>query len=206
MIISGAVYLPTTQTKPGYVVHGPLELFEIGTFPANASSEAKLKARQLSDIFTAGGAHAPVCDDIQVQKWIKVAVNAAWNSTGALSMCDDANFQRSSPEAETIIIGIFREMRLVAAAAGYPDILPDEVIEKQMERSRYRREHGGKETSMLTDVKNNRPLEVEAILGNPVRFAKAHGIEVKYLELLYVLAKARTFQISPGDRWIPLAM
>lgn len=200
------MYLPTTQTRPGYVVHGPLELFEIGTYPANASPEAKSKVQLLSDIFAAGEGHAPVFDDVQPRKWIKVAVNAAWNSTGALSMCDDGNFQRSSPDAETIIIGIFKEIAVVAAAAGYPDILPDEVIEKQMQRSRTRKETGGKETSMLTDVKSNRPLEVEAILGNPVRLARKCGVEVKYLELLYVLAKARSFQIAPGDQWKPLAM
>jgi ketopantoate reductase len=59
-IISAAVYLPTTQTQPGYCIHGPLERFEIGTFPVNASSEAKAKAQQLSDIFKAGGATALV--------------------------------------------------------------------------------------------------------------------------------------------------
>ena len=185
---------------------GPLECFEIGTFPAKASSTAKAKTQQFSDLFKAGGAKAPVYDDIQPRRWIKVAVNAAWNATTALSLCDDANFLRSSPEAEDTIIKIYQEVALIAAAAGYPGIISDEEIERQMQRSRQRRETGGKEPSMLTDVKNKRPIEVEAILGNTVRAARQYGVEVKYLELLYVLAKARNFQIAPGDQWIPLAM
>lgn len=185
---------------------GPLEIFEIGTYPASASKEAKAKVQQFSDIFKAGGANAPVFDDVQPRRWIKVAVNAAWNSTTALSLCDDGNFLRSSPEAEDMIIKLYKEVALVAAAAGYPGTLGDEEIERQMQRSRQRKKTGGKEPSMLTDVKNNRPIEVEAILGNTVRVAKEHGVEAKYLELLYVLAKARNFQIAPGDQWIPLAM
>jgi 2-dehydropantoate 2-reductase len=59
---------------------------------------------------------------------------------------------------------------------------------------------------MLVDVRNNRPIEVEAILGNTVNIAKEHHVEVHYLELLYVLAKARNFQLSPGNRWIPPAI
>jgi 2-dehydropantoate 2-reductase len=46
----------------------------------------------------------------------------------------------------------------------------------------------GQEPSMLVDVRNNRPIEVEAILGNTVNIAKEHHVEVHYLELLYVLA------------------
>jgi 2-dehydropantoate 2-reductase len=205
-IISGAVYLPTTQIRPGYCVHGPLELFEIGTFPANAFGEAKGKTQQLSNIFKAGGATAPIFDDIQKRRWIKLAVNAAWNPTTALALCDDGNFLRSSPEADAMVVNIFREVGRIAAAAGYPDLVTYEEIQRQMRRSRQRQVNGGKETSMLVDVKNNRPIEVEAILGNTVRVARKYDVEAKYLELLYVLAKGRNFQISPGDQWVPLAM
>lgn len=205
-IISGAVYLPTTQTKPGYVVHGPLEIFEIGTYPSNANAAAKARVQELSDLFAAAGAHAPVYDDIQQRRWIKLAVNAAWNPVTAITMCDDANFLTSSADAEGVIMKIFKEVARVAAAAGYPDLITDEEIDRQMERSRERAKNGGKEPSMLTDVRNGRPIEVEAILGNTVKIARAFGVEVNYLDLLYVLAKARDFQLSPGERWLPLAM
>ncbi|KIW08681.1 uncharacterized protein PV09_00632 [Verruconis gallopava] len=205
-IISGAVYFPVTQIKPGYCVHGPLDMFEIGTFPANAGAEAKAKAQQLSDIFKAGGSSAPLYDDVQKRRWVKLAVNVAWNPTTALSLCDDANFLRSSPEADSMIVKIFKEVGAVAKAAGHGDLLTDEEIEWQMKRSRHRETSGGKEPSMLVDVKNNRPIEVEAILGNTVRIARKHGVDARYLELLYVLAKARNFQIDPKGQWIPLAM
>ena len=59
-IISGVVYLPVTQVEPGVVEMGPLERFEIGTYPANASAKAKAQVQRLSAIWKAGGATAPV--------------------------------------------------------------------------------------------------------------------------------------------------
>ena len=76
-IISGVVYLPVTQVESGVIEMGPLERFEIGTYPANAPKEAKAQAQNLSDLWKAGGANAPIFDDVQSVKWLKVAVNAS---------------------------------------------------------------------------------------------------------------------------------
>jgi 2-dehydropantoate 2-reductase len=42
---------------------------------------------------------------------------------------------------------------------------------------------------MLTDVREDRPFGVEAILGNTVRLAKERGVRVPLLGALYALAK-----------------
>ena len=76
-IISGVVYLPVTQVEPGVVEMAPLERFEIGTYPANASAAAKAQTQRLSDIWKAGGATAPVFDDVQPLRWVKVAINVS---------------------------------------------------------------------------------------------------------------------------------
>jgi len=204
-IISGVVYLPVTQVEPGIVEHGPLERFEIGTSPANATPEAKAQAQGFSDLFKAGGATCPVQDDIQVKRWIKVAVNACWNSVCALTLCDDANYLRSSPDAETMMRKIMREVGLVATADGYENVVTEEVIEWDLQRPRSRLETGGKEPSMLTDVRAGRPLEVEAILGNTLRIGQKHCVSTPYLELLYTLAKGRDYALAPDAEWKPIA-
>jgi 2-dehydropantoate 2-reductase len=43
------------------------------------------------------------------------------------------------------------------------------------------------ETSMLLDFKAGRPMEVQAILGNALNFAKEKDIAVPYLSTLHVL-------------------
>lgn len=77
-IISGAVYLPVTQTAPGVVEMAALERFEIGPYPAkNASLKAKEETQRLSDLWKAGGATAPVFEDVQPVRWLKVAINVS---------------------------------------------------------------------------------------------------------------------------------
>ena len=204
-IITGVVYLPVTQVQSGVIEHGELERFEIGTYPPNASSTAKEQCQRLSDLYKAGGGSAPVFDDVQPQKWIKVAVNAAWNPTTALTMCDDANFLRSSPQAEKMIWKIMREVGAIATAAGYPNVITDEAITRDLQRPKDRLETGGKEPSMLTDVREGRAMEVEAIVGNTLRIGEKYGVSTPYLEMLYALAKGRTYAIAPDERWKPIA-
>jgi 2-dehydropantoate 2-reductase len=71
-IISGVVYLPVTQVEQGVIEHGPLERFEIGVYPPDGSTAAKEQCRGLTDLFRSGGASAPLFQDVQPQRWIKV--------------------------------------------------------------------------------------------------------------------------------------
>jgi len=203
-IISGVVYLPVTQVALGVVEMGPLERLEVGTYPARASAEAKAKAKLLQDLWTAGGGNCEVFEDVQAQRWIKLSVNASWNPICALSLCDDANFIRSSPEAIDMIRKVMAEVGQVAAAAGYPGLV-DGAIEEHLSRSKRRLEAGGKDPSMLTDARNGRPMEVEVIIGNTVGIARKLGVNVPYLEMLLTLARGLNFAITRPEGWKPVA-
>ena len=204
-IISGVVYLPTTQVEPGVIEHGtPLERFEIGTYPANAGIDAKAKVDQLVELFTKGDGTCIPYDDVQSQRWYKLALNAALNPVTALTLCDDANFIRSSEGALEMLKDIMREVGATAKAYGY-DNIDETSIAEQMVRHEDRLITGGKEPSMLVDVRHERSVEVEAILGNAVRMAKAKKVAVPLLSMLYTLTKARNFAISKDGGWKPIA-
>jgi 2-dehydropantoate 2-reductase len=200
-ILSGVVYLPTTQVSPGRVLMGPLQRLEIGPFPAGRNSGA---AERFATVFRAGGGVIEVCDDVQAQRWIKLSVNVAWNPICALTRCDDANFIRSSPMAEGTVRDTMAEVAALAKKAGY-DVVSQAAIDEQMGRPQERLETGGKEPSMLTDVRENRALEVEAILGNAVLIARKLDMETPRLDMLYTLAKALSFSITPDSTWKPIA-
>ena len=93
------------------------------------------------------------------------------------------------------------EVGKVATAEGYPNAITDEGIERDLERPRSRLAAGGKEPSMLTDVRAHRPIEVEAILGNTLRIGQKHGLETPYLETFYTLAMARNFELDRPSNW-----
>lgn len=204
-IISGAVYLPTTQVEPGIIEHGtPLERFEVGTYPAKAGVEAKAKVDALVEMFKAGDGTCVPYDDIQGQRWYKLALNAAFNPITALTLCDDANFLRSSEGALKVVKDVMWEVGAIAKAHGY-DVIDQKSIDQQAARHEERLITGGKEPSMLVDVRHERPVEVEAILGNAVRLAKVKDVEVPFLNMLYTLTKARNFSITQDGGWKPIA-
>lgn len=239
-IVSGVVYLPTTQVKPGYIEMAPLELFEIGLYPSPLKSPptngrsngdsgyhtpsdttAQTQLENFAALFAKGGASCKIFEDIQAPRWVKLSVNAAWNPICALTRCDDANYLRSSgpnpklawpPDSQSFnsmaeAYAIMKEVAELAAAAGYPGVVTDEAIRKQLERPESRLHTGGKEPSMLTDVRFNRGMEVDAILGNAVKIAErvGWGDRVPRLKLLCALARGLNYSMVPDERWRPIA-
>lgn len=97
-----------------------------------------------------------------------------------------------------------REVGLVATAAGYPNVITEETIEHDIQRPKSRLPTGGKEPSMLTDVREGRPIEVEAIVGNALRIGQKYSVQTPYLELLYILAQGRNYSLAPDERWKPI--
>jgi 2-dehydropantoate 2-reductase len=187
-ILSGVVYLPATQTAPAVIAHKEVELLYIGTFPANAPDGHKASAREFASIIKAGGGTVEVHDDVQLQRWSKLLVNAAWNPTCALTRSRDAQFLRSSPGALDFVRSVMHEVASIAQAVGYKEI-DTNMIEFQISRATARN-LPGVEPSMLADVLAGRAIEVEAIVGNTVRIARDHGVRTPLLSALYTLAKA----------------
>lgn len=187
-IISGVVYLPATQTAPAVIAHKEVELLYLGTFPADAPDAHKASAEAFAAIIKAGGGTAEVHDDIQLQRWTKLMVNAAWNPICALSRSRDAQFLKSSPGALDFVRNVMHEVASVAQAVGYEEINSQE-IEFQISRATAR-DLPGVEPSMLADALAGRAMEVEAIVGNTVRIARDTGARTPLLDALYVLVKA----------------
>ncbi|KAI7365417.1 2-dehydropantoate 2-reductase [Hortaea werneckii] len=191
-ILSCVVYLPTTQTSPGHIQMGQLELLEVGTFPASAY-ESNADARTACDTFVEtvrkGGSDVHSVADIQEKRWSKLLLNASWNPICALSLSRDVAFLASSPAGEKLVLDIMDEVVNIAQALGFKDITP-ELARSQLTKATDRKGGKGIEPSMLVDVLSERRMEVEVILGNPIKVAKSAGVAVPRLETLYALSKA----------------
>ena len=191
-ILSCVVYLPTTQVTPGHIQMGTFEKLEVGTFPASTyqnKSGLQKAADDFMNIMKKAGSEVLWYDDIQEKRWNKLLLNAAWNPICALTLSRDVAFLQSSPEAYKVVEDVMLEVVPIARALGYTSITAGGA-EEQLKRAGGRVGGKGIEPSMLVDVLTERRMEVETILGNPVKIAKKLGLEVPRLELLYGLAKA----------------
>ncbi len=191
-LLSCVVYLPTTQVAPGHIQMGTFEMLEVGTFPASAyekDESVRNGADNFMEILKKSGSEVTWYDDIQEKRWNKLLINALWNPVCALTLSRDAAFLASDSTANKVIEDVMLEVVAVAQKLGYSNISP-KAASDQMKRAGSRVGSKGIEPSMLVDVLNGRRMEVDAILGNPVKVAKSVEVEVPRMELLYGLAKA----------------
>ncbi|OTA88271.1 hypothetical protein M434DRAFT_34931 [Hypoxylon sp. CO27-5] len=126
--------------------------------------------------------------ELQTIRWHKLCINAAFNPTAVLSGGRGNADQLTDPELREHIIGIMNEIWNAAPKVlgkPFPDSLakPEKII-KSTERNT------GARPSMLLDWEAGRPMELEVILGNPVRIARRAGVEMPKLQTLYALLRS----------------
>ncbi|KAJ5978425.1 hypothetical protein N7501_001767 [Penicillium viridicatum] len=186
-IITCVTWVGATQTSPGIVAHTKSEDMQIGLFP-NPQVENQVEQKRLgvfSDLLRNGKTRFQVLEDMQIQRWEKVVWNAAWNSLTTLTMVDTQSWLKSSADAMPFTRQLMQEVINIARACGVP--LKDGLIDQLMDKINALPGIG---SSMQTDCKSGRPMEIDVILGFPVRKSRELSIRAPYLETLYVLLRA----------------
>lgn len=184
-IVSTVLYFPATQRPAGVIKHGEIERIHIGAYPSSAPEQ---HAKAFTQLIQSAGATAIFHEDIQLIRWTKLLINASWNPICALAFSKDTDVLESCDGAPNVIEAVMLEIRDIAIAHGYN--ITTENVQFELGRAKARiPTRAGIEPSMLQDVQTGRRMEVEAIIGNPVRMGRAKGVKCDRLELLYVLAK-----------------
>ena len=186
-IISGVVWVGAIRNTPGIISHTTSEHTEMGLF-SNPSLDPKLEKTRL-DGFAAlmrnGGTNFSVEDNIQIKRWEKVVWNACWNPLTTLTDVDTHTWLKSSEESTPMTKRLMTEMIDVARRCDVPigyDLI-DTLFERIMAIP-------GIYSSMHADEKEGRPLEVDVILGTPMKKAREYGMDVPVLSAMYSLTMA----------------
>jgi len=125
-----------------------------------------------------------VLDSLLYGRWQKLVWNVPFNGLGAaLDLTTDLLINN---EAGTrLVTAIMREV--IAAARAVGAALPDDLIQFNLDQTRTMDAYL---TSMQIDRQAGREMEVEAILGAPVRAAEAAGVAVPNMRMVYELVAA----------------
>ena len=179
-VISGIAYICCNRNGTGVVSHIDYGRLALG----NVNSENTEKTRQLAEIINRSGIECQTVDNIIATRWQKCVWNAPFSPlsvlSGGLSTGQILNTQ------EPLVRSIMAEVCAIAAATGNP--LPKDIIELNIASTQTMPPY---KTSMLLDYEAERPMEIEAILGNTVRAAGRAGIKCPHLENLYALMKLK---------------
>ena len=161
--------------------------------PAALQIAGAHRAALLADWWTRLGGIRDVdaTDEVALQtvRWHKLCINAAFNPSAVLSGGRGNAEMARDPELREHLAGIMREIWEAAPrilGRGFPEYMasPEKIL-KSSERN------VGSKPSMLLDWEGGRPMELEVILGNPVRIARERGVEMPRLQTVYALLKSK---------------
>ena len=194
-IMGGLCFICSNKVGTGQIHHLDYGKVQLGAYSATKQQRALTTAMQeIADDLRRARIPIDVTDDLFVARWRKLVWNVPYNG---LSVVLDATTNELMAD-ETVKARIYTLMgEVISAANGWVDHLAKDAIsnrripmtwatamlEATTKMKPYR-------TSMKIDFDQGRPLEVEAILGNPVRAAAELGVTVPEMEKLYGQVKA----------------
>ncbi|KAI9697474.1 MAG: hypothetical protein M1820_007809 [Bogoriella megaspora] len=194
-ILSAVTIVSTAQPTPGHIQHNRWTRINIGPYlPLSSSQNSSLftsRNTQFVDLLQAGGVKDAILDTharLQLVRWHKLAINAAFNPSSVLAGGVSNNTMATDPELSRHIEAVMQEVfdtapKVIGQAfpAGFPSV--EQILKST------RKNTSGSRPSMWADWKNGRPLEIEVILGNPIRIAREKGLEMPRLQSVYALVK-----------------
>lgn len=177
------------------IKHTKSENMEVGLFH-NPEIDQEVEQQRLAKFvgfLEKGKTNYTVQDNIQIKRWEKVVWNAAWNPLTTLTMVDTQTWLKCCEESMPVTRRLMQEVIDVARAIGVPlrDGLVDELIQKILAMP-------GIGSSMQTDAKASRPLEVDVILGTPIKKARELKLDVPTLAAIYAMTVAVDERLRQG--------
>jgi 2-dehydropantoate 2-reductase len=135
--------------------------------------------RQIADDFERAGIPIQLSEDLLLARWQKLVWNIPYNG---LSVVLDARTDELMADsyARSLVEQLMSEV--VAGAAATGRIIGDRIIQQMLNHTEKMTPY---RTSMKVDYDEKRPLEIEAIFGNPLRTATAVGVDLPLISILY---------------------
>ncbi|KAG0671068.1 hypothetical protein C6P45_001355 [Maudiozyma exigua] len=184
-ILSGIEIVGSTKIARGTIHQIGHEKITVGAFQPD-DSNAKLAAKKFIGLYYNEGKNDAEYDErVRHSRWNKLLYNAAINTTTALIGLDVPRALQFGVDGKSTEFEIFkpamREIIGIAASEGI--VLDESFIDFFTNISR----NLMFKPSMCVDREKGQLMELEVILGNPLRIAKKHGVETPVLSGLYFL-------------------
>jgi 2-dehydropantoate 2-reductase len=198
-ILSAVTIASCAQPSHGQIKHNRWTRINIGPYFSHKStitSETRSQATSQNTAFvdmlqTHGKIKDAIADThekLQLVRWHKIAINAAMNPSAVLSGGSTNEQMSNDPDLAEHLRGVMNEVLTTApkiVGQPFPSTFAtaDQIIRSTQKNS------SGSKPSMLLDWEGGKSMELEVILGNPIRLAQEKGLEMPRLQSLYALLK-----------------
>jgi 2-dehydropantoate 2-reductase len=185
-VLGGLCFICSNKMGPGHICHLASGHIALGEYlPNDQAAGITLSMKDLADDFTRAGIKINLSEDLNIARWKKLVWNIPYNG---LSVVLDATTDQlmKNPLSRMLVKNIMQEVIVGAAACKHS--IADTYVQEMLD---YTDSMISYKTSMKIDYDEKRPMEVEAIFGNPLRaIVNAHScaprIEMLYQELNYL--------------------
>ncbi|KAI0130346.1 putative 2-dehydropantoate 2-reductase [Xylariales sp. AK1849] len=187
VILSSISLIGVTEKSHGVILHDDKDIQKVGPFdnPGVAQNVAEAAAQQWVAIYNGCGKLDIAYDaDVQRSRWRKLVYNASYNSVAAVLRMDTARMRMSRHIIDDLIRPIMLEIMTAAFASGYE--LPADLAEELI---RIDPTDTGFKPSMCQDIEKGNFMEIETIVGEPLREGEGLGVKMPTLRTIYGLLK-----------------
>lgn len=143
------------------------------------------RTHEIGGEFQTSKIECSVAEDMALEHWRKLVWNIPFNGLSILAGGIDTGTILADADLYRSTIALMEEVITAANKCGHT--LPFATIAEQIRRTEMMRAY---KPSTLLDLEEGKPLEVEAIWGEPLRRALSAGAIVPRLEIVYSLLKS----------------
>ncbi len=207
-ILGGLCIVCLNRIEPGVILHIGLGTIVIGEF----ERWPEPRTHDIASMIRHAGVPCKVTDNLSLAHWEKLVWNIPFNGLGVAGSAglDSVLEGRVSAQAqlgpclttdkllgdsswEMLVRDLMRAVILTARAKGLK--ISERLMETQIERTR---PMGAYKASTLIDFERGQPLELESLFLEPLRQARAAGVNTPRLEALCSVLKELAQLNAPG--------
>ncbi|KAH7034532.1 ketopantoate reductase PanE/ApbA C terminal-domain-containing protein [Microdochium trichocladiopsis] len=193
-LISSVAYTGATETSPGKIFNDDPDKQKIGAFssPGVPMAIAEEAARTYVNLYNPDHSLDVIYEpNVAANRWRKLAYNSSFNPIASILRMDTPRMRMSVHIVEDLIVPIIGEIRKVAEAAGVTlqEDLVDAVIHQDPTDS-------GFKPSMCQDCEKGNFMEIENIIGEPLREGERLGVELPVLKVVYGIMKGLQLKVK----------
>ena len=188
-VVGCVVWTSAEIERPGVIRHTHGNRMPLGE-PDGSRSE---RALNLSKIMVAAGLKSPVRPKIRNEIWMKLWGNLSFNPVSVLTHATLETLA-TDPGCHALLRDMMEEGRAVGEALGAEFAMDVDARIKAAEAV------GAHRTSMLQDLDQGRPMEIDALVGAVTELGRLVGVPTPTIDLVYALVvrRAREAGCYPG--------
>lgn len=176
-VMGGLCFLCSNKVGPGHIRQTRFDHMKLGEF---ASRGVSPRMQAIASDFGMGGIKVELSEDLNAARWDKLVWNVPYNGLCAVLGIDCVALMEDAHGA-ALAEALMREVLAGAQAVArhtISNVFVEKMLTNTLKMDAYK-------PSMQIDREMGRPMEVEAIYGEPVRRAESAGVSVPRMRMLY---------------------